>query len=209
MSDQPRDLADQDPATIQHEIDETRSSITSKLEAIEEQVVGTVQNARESVQETLDTVKETVQETVTTVKETFDLRLQVERHPWPMLGASLAAGVLTGAWIGEGRRRRRMPVERLASHGHPTMERYPERETISNGRTGEEQPGLFSRFQDEIDRVKGVALGMALGLVRDVIQENVPRFEQQIGEVMNNITTKLGGEPVRGPVLQSEAFRTH
>jgi ElaB/YqjD/DUF883 family membrane-anchored ribosome-binding protein len=210
MAEQIRDIASQEPEQIRQQIDETRSAITEKLEALEEQVTDTVQNVkdsvqdtiestRETVQETVSTIKETVQETVTTVKETFDLRLQVERHPWPMLGGALVAGVVTGALVGEARHRRTMPVERLRSNGEPMM-RHPEREE-SRIAPPARRPGIFDRFHDEIAQVKGMALGMVFGVVRDVIQENLPQMADQVGEVMDRLTTKFGGEPVKGPVL--------
>lgn len=210
MAEQIRDIANQEPEQIRQQIDETRSAITEKLEALEEQVVDTVQNVkdtvqetiettRESVQETVSTIKDTVQETVTTVKETFDVRLQVQRHPWPMLGGALTAGILTGALLGETRHRRTMPMDRLHSDGSP-MTRSPEREE-SRDAPPPRRPGLMDRFHDEIAEVKGLALGMLFGLVRDVIQENLPQVAEQVGEVMDRLTTKVGGAPVKGPVL--------
>jgi len=224
MSNETRDLADQDPATIQAEIDTTRSAITSKLEALEDQVVGTMQSARESVEETIETVrgtvedtvntvKETMQDTVSTVKETFDIPLQVRRHPWAMVGGSWVAGLVLGAVVGESRHRRRMPMDRLASHGEPMSERAPRnttsaREFFDTGSRAEppREPGLFDRFHGEIEQVKGLAIGMALGLVRDVIKENLPQLEQQVGEIVDGITTKLGGTPVQGRVMEYNPF---
>jgi ElaB/YqjD/DUF883 family membrane-anchored ribosome-binding protein len=208
MPENIRDIAEKPPEEIRQEIDETRSSIASKLEALEEQVVGTVQNAKESVEETINTVKETVQETVSTVKETFDLRLQVERHPWPVMGGSLAAGLITGVLLGEVRHRRQMPMDRLVSDGEPMTESYraePPTRFVEEPR----EPGLFDRFQGEITQLKGLALGMLFGMVRDVIKENVsaPEVAAKIGEVMDNITAKLGGQPVRGPVFAGQGER--
>jgi len=219
MIEDTRNLAEKEPAQIRQEIDETRSSITTKLEAIEEQVVGTVQNARESVQETIDTVKDTVQETVSavkesvqetvsTVKETFNLRLQTQRHPWPMVGGSVLAGFITGTLFGRGRQWQEMPMEKLASHGEVPQRPAPppvrEREEPATPR----EPGLMDRFQDEIDQVKGVAIGMLAGLVRDAIKDAVqgrmPQLADQVEGVLDRITTKLGGKPVQGPVLHDE-----
>jgi len=214
MIENPRNLADQDPEVIRQEIDATRSSITTKLEAIEEQVVGTVQNARDSVQETIDTVKdtvqetvdtvkETVQETVSTMKETLDLRLQVRRHPWPMVGGSFLAGLVTGAIFGKTQQGRQMPMERLATHtATPPLQSF--REELSETR----EPGMLDRFRTEIDQVKGLAIGMAIGMVRDIIQdavkERMPHLGDKVKDVIDDITTKLGGKPVQGPVLKNE-----
>src|SRR5262245_55877302 len=100
-------MADEQPKVIRHQMEETRASLTEKLETLEHQVVGTVQgatsavtetveNVKEAVAETVETVKGTVRETVETVKETFDLSRQVDRHPWLMVGGSVALGFLCG-----------------------------------------------------------------------------------------------------------------
>jgi len=232
MAEEFRDIAEKEPEQIRQDIDVTRSAITEKLEALEESVVGTVQNAKDTVQETIDSatqmvedtisnvketvqetvgsVKDTVQETVSSVKETFDLRLQVRRRPWPMLGGSLVAGFVTGALFGEARHRQQMPMDRLASNGEPMMRyrepeyRAPAPEARSSATAEPREPGLLDRFHDEIAQVKGLALGMLFGVVRDVIQEKMPQMSQQVGDVMDNITTKLGGKPVQGPVLQKQ-----
>jgi len=225
MTGETRDLADEDPALIRAEIDETRSAITTKLEALEQQVVCTVQDAKDTVQETIEnvketveetvcTVKETVQDTVSTVKETFDLKGHVQRHPWPMVGGAWVAGLVAGAVLGEAQHRRRMPMDRLRSRGEP-MNDYrspPPSPAPPDARSGfadtaqSREPGLLDRFHGEIEQVKGLAIGMALGAVRDVIKQNLPQFEQQVGEVMDSITTKLGGQPIRGRVLESNPF---
>jgi len=230
MTDDIRELSEQPPELLRQQMDVTRSSITEKLEAIEEQVVGTVQNAKETVQETIDSVKETVQETVSTVrqtvqgtigtvkatmeetmstmKDTFDVRLQVQRHPWPMMGGSLIAGMIAGTIVGEMRHRRRMPMERLASDGGVPVRATPLREPLREEPPARREPGILDRFQDEIDQVKGMAIGMAIGLARDFIkdavQKNMPHMADQVEDVIDRVTTKLGGKPVQGSVLREE-----
>jgi len=222
MIEETRNLAEKDPEAIRQEIDETRSSITTKLEALEEQVAGTVQNARDSVQETIDTVKDTVQETVSavkesvqetvsTVKETFNLRLQTQRHPWPMVGGSVLAGFIAGAFFGRVRRGREMPMEQFRSHGEVPQRTAPPPPPAPEplAAPAPREPGLLDRFQEEIDQVKGVAIGMVAGLVRDAIkdavQERMPQVADQVEGVFDRITTKLGGKPVQGPVFREEA----
>jgi len=219
MAESIRDLAEQPPEELRQKIDDTRSAITEKLEALEDQVTGTVenvkdtveetiQNVKDSVQETVSTVKDTFQETVETVKDTFNLSLQVQRHPWGMLGGALVAGFLGGALVGETRRRRnRMPVERLESRGTPPLEPVqPYRARFEEPLASEQRQKrpMFGRFQDEVDQLKGLALGYLFGAIRDVIQENAPQVAEQVGSVMDNITTKLGGKPIAGPVLHQD-----
>src|SRR5687767_8119381 len=113
MSDSVDKLGD-DPEQIQQDIEVTRGSITQKLEALEEKVTSTVQNAKETVEETITNVTSSVQDTVDNVKRTFDLRHQVEQHPWAMVGGSVVVGLALGSLL-EGRRT--SSFNRLRSHG--------------------------------------------------------------------------------------------
>lgn len=110
-----------EPELIRDQMQETRTALTEKLEALEQQVTGavqsttsavteTVENLTETVQETVGTVKETVEatvdtvsdtvdKTVETVKSTFDISGHVERHPFAMVFGSLAAGFFLGRML--------------------------------------------------------------------------------------------------------------
>jgi len=217
MAETIRELSEQEPEELRQQIDDTRSSITEKLEALEGQVTGTVESVKESVEETIAQVKESVQDTVSsvkdsvsdtvdTVKDTLNLSLQTRKHPWGMLGGALVAGFVSGALIGETRRRRssRMPVERLESQGETPRATF--REEVREVRAPVEKGPTFGRFQSEVDQLKGLALGYLFGAIRDVIQESAPQLADQVGTMMDSITTKLGGKPIPGPVLEREPF---
>ena len=112
---------DAESTMIQQQMEETRNSLSEKLETLEQQVAENVQEASRAVTDSVDTIKETVgavqetvaavketveetvanvkgsvADTVTSVKDTFDLSLQVREHPWMMVGAS----VFVGYWVG-------------------------------------------------------------------------------------------------------------
>jgi ElaB/YqjD/DUF883 family membrane-anchored ribosome-binding protein len=222
---------DNEAEVIKQQMEETRTSLTDKLETLEQQVTDTVQDAtsavsqtvaevKEVMHETVDTVKGSVQDTLETVKETFDLPTQVGRHPWAMVGGSVAVGYLVGSllirkqwrppgWSGSG-----LPVERLHSDGRAATEQ-PSRladesiRTASAPPAGERsEPGwlttLTTTFRPEIDKLKGLAIGAVLGVVRDMITQSAPeQMKTQLAGVVNDLTVKLGGEPIRGPVLNT------
>lgn len=201
-----REFAQEDPEAIRHQIDETRSSITEKLEALEEQVADTVQNARESVEETIhtarqtveetiDTVKSSVQETVQSVKQTFDLKYQVERHPWPMMGASFLAGV-TGAVLYDNLRGRQRDYQPYRA---PAVRRES---AFQQAAAEPARPGWRDTFREEIDKAKGVAVGYLMALARDWAKVNFPNLAPQIDDFMHGATEKLGGSPIDRPVPQ-------
>src|SRR5262249_39701668 len=90
----------EEPDVIRQQIDETRESLTEKLETLEGQVKdavstvtdtietvkstveNTVESVKSGVENTVETVKSSLSDTVDTVKETFDLSRHVDRHPW-------------------------------------------------------------------------------------------------------------------------------
>jgi hypothetical protein len=81
-----------EPEEIRRSIDETRAALTEKLGALGEQITQSVESTRATVEGTIDTVRSTVEETVDTVKHTFDVRYQVDRHPWIMMGLAFGVG---------------------------------------------------------------------------------------------------------------------
>jgi ElaB/YqjD/DUF883 family membrane-anchored ribosome-binding protein len=105
---------DPEPDVIRQEIEQTRESLTGKIENLEKEVRGTISNVtetvenitetvKEKVQDTVETVKQTVsstvEDTVATVKRTFDIPYQVQQHPWAIAGCSLAAGLAAGYFL--------------------------------------------------------------------------------------------------------------
>ncbi|MCI0455758.1 MAG: hypothetical protein L0Z62_02095 [Gemmataceae bacterium] len=215
----------EEPDVIRERIEETRSALTEKLETLEDQVRETVQTAKETVEGTIENVKSSVQGTVQTVKRTFDLRYQVDRHPWAMVGGSLLTGFVLGNFV-EGQRQQYLRAQRESAAGGPDQFRTQAlQEGLAdyrpNGsRSAQAQalaaepsrPGMLSRllhtFDDEIGKVKEVAIGACVGMVRDLAKQSFPRLAPQIDEVMNSATTKLGGQPVAGPLVEPRETAT-
>jgi ElaB/YqjD/DUF883 family membrane-anchored ribosome-binding protein len=185
---------EQDSAEMRKEIDCTRSAMAAKLEALENKVLGTVESAQETVEISIQSAKDTL----ASVKRTFNLKLQVEQRPWTMVGGCLLAGLALGTLISTRRRPSFRNQYGPAENGYvaaaapvPLLQVEPNR------------PGVLDPFQKEIDKVKGMAIGLVMGLVRDSIKDSVPQMASQIDELMNGITTKIGGVPTRA-TLASE-----
>jgi ElaB/YqjD/DUF883 family membrane-anchored ribosome-binding protein len=208
-----------DVTQLHEEIDKTRSDLTDKLQTLEDQVKDTIHSATEkvgdtieqvtsTVQETVESAKSTVNDTVGAVRQTFDLEYQMEVRPWTMLAGSVCVGLLAGALVG--RQSRGRSLGELASSGYRGMS-----ESLASAgsaaqdyaqRAREQGPSLLSQvyhqFEPELAQVKEMAIGYAAGMLRDMIKQAVPALREQIDEVMNKATTKFGGQPVQGPVLQ-------
>jgi len=191
-------------------MEETRASLSDKLELLEQQVMDTVHGAKTAVHDTVADVKEAVHDTVDEVKETFDITHQMQKHPWAMLGGSVVLGFL-GAKLLE----RSNPDPLRNGHWMPPQpwQQAPQSAATANGNghagaTESDDSDMLSslkrQFGPEIDRLKGMAVGAAMSVVRDVIRNAMPDpMKPQMAEIVDNITLKLGGTPVRGPLISN------
>jgi ElaB/YqjD/DUF883 family membrane-anchored ribosome-binding protein len=208
-----------EPDVIRRQIGQTRSALTEKLETLEGQVRGTVESAKATVEETIENVRSTVRETVEGVKQTLDVKYQVRQHPWAMFGASVAAGFLAGNLVNRSMRQRPALAESRYPSGNGSRGPYAaERASFqpepaaasfrSEPETAAAKPGLLSRllhqFDDEIENVKEVAIGAAVGWLRDMAKEQIPQLAPQIDEVMNSAVSKLGGRPIHQSMVEPE-----
>jgi ElaB/YqjD/DUF883 family membrane-anchored ribosome-binding protein len=177
-------------ATIKQQMEDTRSSLADKLESLEQHVLGTVQettsavtgtveNVKETVENVTETVKETVQNVKETVKETFDLRLQTERHPWAVLGGSVALGFAAGYL---------MPrlLERSGTSECNGYQAEPLRSMEARSEPVSERPSIFSQLLPmitnaigpEVERLKSYAMEAFQGVVHDFVSRSVPGYEK-------------------------------
>lgn len=179
-----QDLAEPDSAEMRQEIDSTRSAMADKLEALEDKVMGTVQSAKDTVDDSIQSAKDTV----ASVKRTFNIKHQIEERPWMMVGGCFLAGLAVGCLIPRGRPRSARTVADGAFAAAASTPRL-QAEPLS-------RPSIFAPFQAEINLAKEMAIGYVMGLARDSIKDTVPQLASKIDELMNGITTKLGGEPV-------------
>jgi ElaB/YqjD/DUF883 family membrane-anchored ribosome-binding protein len=208
-----------DPEVIRQQMEETRTDLTDKLETLEEEVEETVEkatekvsetveNVTETVRDTVETVKETVHETIETVKSTFDLSHQVDQHPWLMFGGAVAVGYVGGRLLS---RLEEPPAAGWTSRseandvgnraGASLAGAGPQQASATSQWLGE----MVQKFRPEIDELKGLAIGAALSVVRDLLTRSLPeQTRQPVGQVIDNVATKLGGKPIQGLLPKEE-----
>jgi hypothetical protein len=64
---------------------------------------------------------------------------------------------------------------------------------------------LTEQYGPEISKLKSVAIGTLLGFGREMLTRSVPpHLAGQLSQVVDDVTRKLGGEPVRGPLLPDD-----
>lgn len=219
---------DNQSEVIQQQMEETRSALQDKLETLEQQVKNTVQDAtdavsdtvetvKEAVQETVGTVKETVQDTVQSVKRTFDLGKQVEAHPWAMVLGATALGFVATRWLTPAKVPFYQPLvsseppppvaPQPAGHGHNGNGASSRAKARKQQVAAPPQESWFAKhYQKELEKVQGLAVGAVGGLVRELLVSSAtPALAEQIKDVVNSITEKMGGQVIDGPILQSSA----
>jgi len=216
-----------DEEVIKRQMEETRSSLAEKLETLENKVVdtvsgatdavtGTVESVKDAVEGTVGSVKNTVTETVESIRDTFNLRLQMERHPWLILGGCVGVGFLLGRMIPRARGPGHQRIARgMAYAGHeaprPVMETPratpPEREThaasaAAIGRSARKSwlSDLGQVLEPEINRLKSMAIGTGMAYLRNLVSQVVPEhFRDQVHGMIDNVNEKLGGQKVDNP----------
>jgi ElaB/YqjD/DUF883 family membrane-anchored ribosome-binding protein len=239
---------EQEPEMIRRQMEAQRTSLGEKLETLENKIVRTVEGAREaaldtvhtvkdSVHSSVETVKETVESSVESVKEALDLKRQVERHPWTMIGGAIAVGFAAG-WLLNRFEERLRPTasgKPSPSAGTPSLSAtspspgeqaapasrlgvYPGMAPLSPAAPPVSMPQERETWADrlsqtlapELNKLKGLAIGTLMGVIRDLVTESMPDpMRSKLNEVVNDITCKLGGEPIESKVLHNLLPRPH
>jgi ElaB/YqjD/DUF883 family membrane-anchored ribosome-binding protein len=200
---------DPQPDVIRQQIEETRSSLTEKLETLEAEVKDTmqsakdtVQSAKESVEETITNVKESVHTATAAVKQTFDIPYQVDHHPWAMMGLSLVSGIVAGVLLG----RRTSPDRRLArrmaeaSYEPPLRDEAAPafaRSRLTHGEPG--RPGFMDKLTEglvgEVEKAKDLAIKTVVEVVDNVVQRSIPVLGTAVEDMMTRAAANIGAPP--------------
>lgn len=189
-------------------VNTTTDTVAQTVQGVRETVTQTVQEVGSTVRDTTQGIHATMNDAMSTLHAALDVPRHVEKHPWLMVGGSVVAGYVGGVILDN------------LEHGHlpslpalPALPVGPEklfpRGSEVRGRLEAQAPSprrssrpsfltsLLESFAPEIDKLKAAALGMAVGVVRDKVSESVPpQMRENFHEMMDRITTKLGGEPL-------------
>jgi ElaB/YqjD/DUF883 family membrane-anchored ribosome-binding protein len=202
----------EDEAVIRSQMEETRTALSEKVGQLEEQVVNTVQGATDAVAETVATVKDTVESTVSSVKDSvqegveavkgaFDVSSHVENHPWLMMGSAAALGYCLASWLSPKSTAMTAGMSTAAKHEPASGGRMQHSTNGGHHRRHRESkpaaPSFLAELGPEIDKIKGLALGAVLGTFREMLIKGMPEhLGHQLGEIINSVTEKMGGNPL-------------
>lgn len=205
----------EDEELIRKQMEETRTSLSEKLETLENHVTDKVMEATTALSETAGAVKDTVQETVATVKDTvegtvatvkdtvhdgvetvkdwLDLPSHVEKHPWLMMAGFVCVGFCIDRVTGRPMKAGAEP----ADGGHGRAHHNGHGNGRHKRRTEAAAPSVLSSLGPEITKLKALALGTLLGTAREMIVKAVPEHVgDQLRDIIDSTTKKLGGEPL-------------
>jgi ElaB/YqjD/DUF883 family membrane-anchored ribosome-binding protein len=201
---------DREREIIERQMAETRHALTDKLDQLEQKVAHTVSDATQTVEQvrsavtgTVSSVTESVRETVESVTDALDLSKQVERHPWGMVAGATALGFVGGCLLysqtsAPARSQTREPTIKPSKTGNGKHGSLGQRVA----RFAEQSPFGSQTWGPVVDKLRGLAVGTALGVVKDLVSKAVPpALERDVSEVMDGITSALGGHPISGHVL--------
>jgi len=193
--------------------------VQDTVESVKDTVQDTVQTVTGSVQNTVDSVKDSLQETVESVKETFDFAQHMERHPLIMMAGAFGVGFLGGclapaatsrpaaSWRHSepnyaGSQETARPQGRPTNgngNGHVPQGHAPQSRARSSWWTS-----LSGLVGLELDKLKGMAVAAALGYVRDSVKQSMPPdLGRQVADMIDDLTTKLGAQPLHDNLAAS------
>ena len=108
---------------------------------------------------------------------------QVSKRPWAFMTGGLVAGLGTGLLT-------TTPAKEEAQN-HSSHNGY--HAALST------KPGFLST---QFDKIKDIAVGAGLALVRDLVKERVPEWADAADQLANDVTLQLGAVPFTAPILQ-------
>jgi ElaB/YqjD/DUF883 family membrane-anchored ribosome-binding protein len=198
---------------IRQRMAQTRESLRQRLDALEDRTLGVVKETTEAVQSVAETVEGTVESATKAVKKTvrksvkmLDLGRHVEEHPWAAMSGAVASGFALSFLLSRSRggsddsewRR-----QQFATQGYqpPQPQQRPETpQPPSQTEPSSIFSGLTQMLGPSLDSLKQLAIGTAIGVVKDMTLQSVPReWSGELGKVFNNLTENLGGTPVESP----------
>jgi len=196
---------------IREDMEKTRESLTEKLETLEKKLVDSVHGATSAVKETMSTVKETMHDSVETVKDAVDIPAHVDRQPWLMFGGAVLAGYVLGSLF-DNRKESATPTLPSAqpfrgSPQQPQGNGHSKREKREQAAQPKKESWL-AMLEPEVNHLKGLALGVALGTVREMLTEQIPpHLAGELRGVIDAVTKKVGGEPLPSADFEFAKFK--
>lgn len=177
------------PEMIRRQMDQTKSQLADKLQSLENQVAETVQSTgsavnstAEAVQQTFETVTDAVHDVVHSVTNALDVRRQIERHPWLVLGGAAVLGFLAVELLTTTKKRagQRTPLpssppadNASEDSGRPADESRATAKTVAAARESGAEKSSWNQLKE-------ATLGALIGVLPGIASRIVPRMVDQL-----------------------------
>jgi ElaB/YqjD/DUF883 family membrane-anchored ribosome-binding protein len=189
-------------STVSDTVQTVGTTVSQSVNEVGASFSQTVNEVSATVRETAQDLRATVDQAMSSVREALDVTRQVHEHPWLMVGSSVVAGYVGGRVLEsiEGGRfpsHMAFPVgpEQLLPEHSEFRERI-ESEPVPRRSGSFFLKALTDTFAPELNKLKRVALGVAMGLMRDKMSESVPsQLRGDLTDIIDRFTVKLGGQP--------------
>lgn len=175
-----------DAEKVRRQLIEARSALSAKLLLLEGRLKNSVDMARSNVEQGAQSVKQSVEDTLSSIKQTFDFKKLAARHPWGAIGGAVIAGVL----LAHRARSRRHFVGDLPIYA---QSKWAAAQDAAQKATGMRQE-LRSRFQEEMSKLKSIAIGVGVTYARAWLTKRLPSLATHI-EGLGRPTAKDQAQP--------------
>jgi len=178
---------------------------SSVEEKAPEEIRADMEETRASLTEKLQTLEDTVKDTFHNVKQTVDPRHQLREHPWMAVGGAVVAGFVLGrlapsrpkaTWPPPGSR---APLTNGNGAGTASVTGASAfAKTTDLAPEEAKKPGLLRRlaaqFSEEIEMLENAAVCAGIGAARDWAKESLPRFAPDIDKAVNRVIAKVSSQ---------------
>jgi len=189
-------------STVSDTVGVVGTTVSQSVNEVGATVSQTVSEVGATVRETAQDLRATVGQAMASVRDALDVTRQVNEHPWLMVGGSVFAGYVGGRVLDSiegGRFPSHLTLPLAPEQLLPEESEFRERvEAVPQPRRSSSffLKALTDTFAPELNKLKRVALGVAMGLMRDRISESVPpQLKGDLTDLMDRFTVKLGGQP--------------
>jgi hypothetical protein len=132
-------------------------------------------------------------DSVESVKDAFDVPAHVEHHPWLAFGGAILGGYVVANIL---MRQTSLGPRKFTLTPDKSPPDQPRREPEPKPQRAVSE-GLLGMLEPEIQHLKGLALGVTLGAVREMVAKDAPpQLAGQLRAIMDSVTMKMGGEPI-------------
>jgi len=218
---------------LEEQVKNTVAEATDTVSTVKD----TVEAVKETVKESVETVKESVQDTVQSVKDSLNLERQMQEHPWLIFAGATAVGFVGARLLARAasalqppaysaRESAPYPGTPLASTAHVSLNApsagrgngygtgaapaLPE-SAVAAPRAARRSwwHTITDHYGQELEKLKGLAIGTLGGIVREMVTaQTPPALAERVKDVVDSMTTKLGGQPIEGPILKQDTSST-